>query len=225
MSKMHQILRKALMLNSLRSSLYVNKKIDDSSFGTFVNEMNVVSRDLGMASTHWVNPSGLAKNGEYSQTTARDLAIMGLYASQNKVISEIWSKHEYNYEVHRPFIWPFNKKIKRNLKSTIQHIECEDDIEILGGKTGSGDGYNTLLMVAKICGKICSAVVMGVPTENARFSAMAELLNRAKCLLCTRGGYSLLWCMQITHVYMCKIILIQFVCLSKMQTFQQHQCQ
>ena len=60
---------------------------------TFVALMNQTAHDLGMNSTHFMNPHGLHDDNHY--TTARDLATLARYAMQNDTFRTIAKTTEY----------------------------------------------------------------------------------------------------------------------------------
>lgn len=66
----------------------------------FVAAMNRKARDLGMADTHYVEPTGLSSR---NQSSARDLATLVKAAHQHQIIRELSTSPEYSVEVgNRP---------------------------------------------------------------------------------------------------------------------------
>lgn len=61
---------------------------------TFVALMNQTASDLGMTSTHFMNPHGLHDDNHY--TTARDLAILAQFAMQNDTFRTIAGTTTYS---------------------------------------------------------------------------------------------------------------------------------
>ena len=62
----------------------------------FVVAMNRKARDLGMADTRYVEPTGLSS---LNQSSARDLATLVNAAYQHRLIRELSTSHEYQVEV------------------------------------------------------------------------------------------------------------------------------
>ncbi len=60
----------------------------------FVAEMNQRARQLGLNDTHYMNPHGLLDPNHYS--SARDLAMLGLYALKNPIIHKISGTETYD---------------------------------------------------------------------------------------------------------------------------------
>lgn len=60
----------------------------------FVAEMNQRAHQLGLNDTHYMNPHGLLATGNYS--SARDLAILGLYTLNNPIIHKISGTETYD---------------------------------------------------------------------------------------------------------------------------------
>jgi len=70
---------------------------------TFVGMMNDKAREIGAYNTHFANPHGLPADNHY--TTAYDLALISVYAMQNKMFREVvktqyktlpWEGHEWD---------------------------------------------------------------------------------------------------------------------------------
>lgn len=60
------------------------------SIEEFAKLMNKKAKELGCKNTNFTNPSGIHDDNHYS--TAADMAIIGRYAAQNKIIANICSK-------------------------------------------------------------------------------------------------------------------------------------
>lgn len=67
----------------------------------FVENMNILARDLGMVKTRFVAPYGQPYNGRLSASCAVDLALLGMYAMQNNAFSFIASQKVRNVVIHR----------------------------------------------------------------------------------------------------------------------------
>lgn len=59
----------------------------------FVEQMNAKARELGMTNSHFVNPTGLHSEEQY--TTARDIARLLWYALRNEVFEQIYTTATY----------------------------------------------------------------------------------------------------------------------------------
>lgn len=169
-----------LSLKHIRDRIYklFKSEKDCLYYETFVREMNNFSSSLGLTNTNWINASGLQNNGTFSFSTARDMARMGLIAYMQDDINKFWSEKEYTLQIVKPYIIPlFNKKYKKAI-STIPYTKL-GPYEILGAKTGTGDGYNALLCVCRVANKIVSGVVLDSVKESERFSVMKDLMDIA----------------------------------------------
>ena len=155
----------------------------------FVGQMNAKASEWGMVNTHWINPSGLGENGRYSQTTARDLALMGLHAMHYPYLRKMWQS-EFVYPMHitKPYLVHPKKHIIRRIASTVECMHI-GDFPILGIKTGAGDDYYTLVAICEIPGMsgYVSASIMRADTLENRFEAMEELLFATKNILMGGG--------------------------------------
>lgn len=85
------------------------------SVAAFVEKMNAKAGALGLADTHFANPSGLDADGHY--TTAYDLARLAAYAMKNETFREIAcckSKElEYGNPPYKRTLYNSNKMLTR----------------------------------------------------------------------------------------------------------------
>lgn len=161
----------------------VCKYSDDECYYAFVNKMNDNSKSWGLSNTHWINPSGLGEDSEYSYSTARDLAKLAAIAYKSGRINPFWSCKNHKCKIIQPYIIPgYSTKI-RYAVSTIPDTYLNDQFLILGAKTGSGDGYYTLVMICEVDGYVVSGAIMNAHSDDTRFEAMAELMEIAKAVL------------------------------------------
>lgn len=73
--------------------------------------------------------------------------------------------------------------------STTPFNSVGNNFPIIGAKTGSGDGYYTLVMVCKICDYIVSGAIMNAHDEQGRFKAINELMNIGYKILIDRVDF------------------------------------
>ncbi len=78
------------------------------SIEKFAEKMNRYARDLGMKSSHFVNPHGLPAKNQYS--TAEDMAILAFEVYQNPVIRDIVKTKAFDFN--------FSDGTKRTLSNT-----------------------------------------------------------------------------------------------------------
>lgn len=122
----------------------------DTCKKAFVEEMNRKSQQIGMSNTHWINASGLGEDGIYSCTTARDLAVMGANAFLYPLLRGIWSEdNNYEVQITKPYIVHPHKHVRRRIERTMEFRQL-GGFPILGGKTGAGDGYFSLLVISTL---------------------------------------------------------------------------
>lgn len=171
-------------LNLLKSVYYglVDIPSDSVCRAAFVESMNKKSQKLGMQNSFWINPSGLGENGVYSRSTARDLALLGAVAYKCAFIRELWAHKVYEMNVKKSYIWHPKKYSIRRIGSTIE-MEAFGTIPIVGGKTGAGDGFYTLIAIGRLpFGKegrerYVSGAIMLADSLEGRFAAMEELFH------------------------------------------------
>ena len=92
-----ELLHLALMSSENRAAHALGRTHPDGLSG-FVTKMNAKARNLGMADTHYVDPTGLNSG---NQSTAKDLATLVKAAYQQPLIRELSTSHEYVARVGR----------------------------------------------------------------------------------------------------------------------------
>lgn len=139
----------------------------------FMAEVNKKALSIGMTSSNFAVPSGASTQ---QQTTAKDMALLTLIASCYKEMAEVWSKDSYT-------IVPRNRNVSIVVDTTVHDTTLEANYPILGGKTGSYSGSNTLACVCDVDGKQVAGYIAGASTSVKRFSAMKQLMDIASTVL------------------------------------------
>jgi D-alanyl-D-alanine carboxypeptidase len=154
---------KMLMVKSANDIAVVLAEGVSGSVENFADEMNRVSKALGMTQSSWVNPNGLPAEGQI--TSARDLAILARAAFKDFP--------EYDFYWHIPAI-KLGKRVMRNYNTLIGRYDGADGI-----KTGfiCASGFN-LVASATRNGRRLIAVVLGSPSSPVRGAKAASLLER-----------------------------------------------
>lgn len=115
------------------------------SISAFVEMMNAKAQELGMTSTHFVNPCGVHDDNHY--TTAQDLAVLAEYCMQNETFREIVKKPSYHID-------PTNKYTQnRDLPSTNLFLSTARSASYLykpctGIKTGTTEAAGHCLVAS-----------------------------------------------------------------------------
>ncbi len=139
----------------------------DAGVSGFVARMNETAATLGLAHTHFANPTGLDQDGNYS--SAHDLTQLMDYAltAHGDLLLDLFSKKSGSVEV-------LNKPGQtRSFEATDELVGTRADI--LGGKTGHTDaaGY-CFLGVARRDGHEVITVVLHA---RDRFAETAQLVD------------------------------------------------
>ena len=133
----------------------------------FIDQMNEKAKALGLASTHYADPSGLLAD---NVSSAYDLARLIAYAAADERIGGIMRKASYTTQSGARTI---------SANSTNQLVKT-GDIDVLGGKTGfiSRSGYclASLLRLPQT-GQLVSVVVLGAKSNANRFWETRHLFN------------------------------------------------
>ena len=87
-------LLKVLLIPSANDAANVIAEHIAGSISSFANMMNSKAVEIGCTNTHFVNPSGI--HNEEHVSTARDLAIMAMYAMKNDTFRSLVKQTFYN---------------------------------------------------------------------------------------------------------------------------------
>lgn len=167
-----------------------SKYSDQECYEAFVTAMNAQAEEWGMNNTKWINPSGLGEDGAYSQSTAKELAIVAMHVFALNG-SEKHNTSGYELHIEKPYLIPGHQCKKKIIYSTTQIETIGDNYPIIGVKTGSGDGYQTLVMVCEIKGTMVSGAIMNAESDQGRFDAMDELMRIGADMLSGKSGTDL----------------------------------
>lgn len=133
----------------------------------FITRMNDKARELGLANTHYADPSGLLAA---NVSSAYDMARLIAYVASDLRISDIMRKQEHSVAVGRRSI---------TVRSTNQLVR-QGDVDVLGGKTGfitkAGYCLATLLRLPQ-GGPQVAVVVLGAKSNAGRFWETRHLFN------------------------------------------------
>ncbi len=150
-SKMYLIQNEKLTVGDLLHGILIASANDGAkalakhnagSVKKFVEKMNKRSKELGLLDTHFTNPIGYDEKGNYS--TARDIAILSMYALKNDFIRDIVSKKQVT-------VISKNGKMRHELKNTNKLIFSDNRFK--GLKTGTTDNAGQCLVSLLDVGK------------------------------------------------------------------------
>lgn len=97
----------ALLVASANDSAQVLTKNFPGGENTFVSKMNEKAKSLFLKNTHFVNPTGIDQDGQYS--TALDLAQLAKYALKNPTFAKIVSTQKVAiYSVDQKYVHPMS---------------------------------------------------------------------------------------------------------------------
>lgn len=158
-----------LLIGSDNAAARALARISPYGSGGFIDRMNEKAADLGLATTHYADPSGLLAA---NMSSAYDMARLIAFASTDEAISAIMRKTHHSLHIGKRTI---------NVSSTNQLLKAgEYPDSILGGKTGfisrAGYCFATLLRLPQ-SGQQVAVVVLGAPSSASRFWATRHLLN------------------------------------------------
>lgn len=141
-----------LMLRSGNDAAVAISEYIGGSEQSFVLLMNEKAKWLGMTHTHFDNPHGLDSDTHYS--SARDMAILMKYASENETFNEISSTKSYKGSVN-DYSWVNKNKLLTHLYD-----------HSTGGKTGfTKAAGRTLVSTAEQNGQALIAVTINAPDD------------------------------------------------------------
>jgi serine-type D-Ala-D-Ala carboxypeptidase (penicillin-binding protein 5/6) len=135
-----------------------------TSMERFVEEMNTLAADVGMANSRFLNPVGIDAPGQYS--TARDLAIAGREVLRDPLLAELVAMTTYQITVSGPNARTFE------VRNTNQLLPVD---RVHGIKTGTttAAGEN-LVLVTRRSGNQVLTVILG---SQDRYGDVQRMLN------------------------------------------------
>jgi D-alanyl-D-alanine endopeptidase (penicillin-binding protein 7) len=166
-----------LLVGSDNAAARVLARTSVLGYDNFIRRMNEKAKELGLESTVYTEPSGLASE---NMSSAYDLARLIAYAAADERIGTIMRKTSFTTHVGKRVI---------SANSTNQIVRS-GDIDVVGGKTGfigrSGYCLATLLKLPQ-SGQQVAFVVLGAKSNASRFWETRHLFNwmatRTKALL------------------------------------------
>ncbi len=124
----------AVLVSSANEACNVLAEHMCGSVDAFVEQMNAKAKELGMESTHYVNPHGLHDENHY--TTAHDMAIVARYAMQNETFRKIVNTQTY-------YIEPTNKYKEQRILSNTNYLINSYSRYAYSAATGIKTGYTS----------------------------------------------------------------------------------
>lgn len=164
--KVQELIKSIAIASANDAVVAMSEKIGGTT-EKFVEMMNNKCKELGCTHTNFVNPHGLDAEGHYS--SARDMAIMGVYLVENypEILEYTSTYEDYLKRPDGSSTW---------LVNTNKLVRFYDDVD--GLKTGftTTAGY-CLTSTAKKNNMRLVGVVMGVDTSDNRTSDTVKMLN------------------------------------------------
>jgi len=130
----------------------------------FINAMNQKAQDLGLANTHFVNPSGLDEEGHFS--TARDMVRLAAFGVSDPIFSEVVSTKE---KVVKSVDGNFNHYLK-NINKLLGSVDG-----VVGIKTGWTENARENLITAVKRGD--RTILIGILGSQDRFGETKEIID------------------------------------------------
>lgn len=138
----------------------------------FVKQMNAKAKSLGLKNTKFAEPTGLS---EKNVTTAEDMAKLAKAAFSQLLIRRAASTMAYRFTVTNP-------TVVKTVKNTNRLLTDDDDLWVIGGKTGFiyESRYNLAVQMRPMAGgPQLMVVVMGAPTKASSFDSAKSLATWA----------------------------------------------
>lgn len=185
---------------SIRDALYSTLMWDDSAsamtlayacgsqlsksdpVGAFVEQMNRLAARLGMYSTYFKGPSG----AQVSQSTARDMALLGMYATGNPALLGVCSRSGETLTIHSPA--GSRTQTVRNNNKLLSYSEHVDGLKAANSRSAG----SCLMVTAKrpsvkrphpqsgqlaTFGQRLMVVMLGMPNSSNRNNTAAKFLR------------------------------------------------
>lgn len=165
-------LLKVLLIPSANDAANVIAEHIAGSIDSFANMMNSKAVEIGCTNTHFVNPSGI--HNEEHVSTARDLAIMAMYAMQNDTFRSLVKETFYNlpatnkYETTDRVFKTTNDLLRVNNYDKADNYYYKNAIGIKTGYTSAAK--NCIVAGAERDGLEFIAVILGAEQTEAGLS-------------------------------------------------------
>ena len=165
-------LLKVLLIPSANDAANVIAEHIAGSISSFANMMNSKAVEIGCTNTHFVNPSGI--HNEEHVSTARDLAIMAMYAMQNDTFRSLVKETFYNlpatnkYETTDRVFKTTNDLLRVNNYDKADNYYYKNAIGIKTGYTSAAK--NCIVAGAERDGLEFIAVILGAEQTEAGLS-------------------------------------------------------
>lgn len=162
----------AMLLPSGCDAAYALAESYGPGQGAFIAKMNATARQLGMAGTHFSDPSGLPNPTDYSTlSTPADLITLGMRAMGQPVFRDIVGLRTFHLPAapgHRDHVWNTTNRLLRDYPGTA------------GIKTGSTDAAGTCLLfeAVRVGRPLIGVVLHSSPDSDAAAADdAAQMLN------------------------------------------------
>jgi D-alanyl-D-alanine carboxypeptidase len=153
-----------LLISSANDAAYALAVNYPGGLAGFVEEMNSLSRKIGLKNTHFENPIGFDGEGQY--TTSKDLITLSRYAMTNPVFAEIVAKSSWTA-----------KSLDQNTIHSLKNINILlNEVDgVMGIKTGwTENAKENLVTYITRDGKKLYIAVLG---SQDRFDDTKKLIN------------------------------------------------
>ena len=167
----------SLLLPSANDAANALAEYVAGSINDFALLMNEKAKNLGLSNTHFVNPSGLHDDNQY--TTASDMATILQCALSYPIFAQISSSVSYRHAPIRRYKNPENSNNQvLNTTSILVPGSGYYYNGIVAGKTGhtTNAGYN-LASAAKKNGMTLISVVLGCSKDKIRYQETKSLFD------------------------------------------------
>lgn len=157
----------AALVASDNRAAFALQRVSGLPFGPFVSRMTEVSHELGMSSSSFADPAGVA---DENLSTARDMTRAILAASLHPTVSAVSSAASWDVELS-------DRARPRRLFST-NRLADRGSLEFLAAKTGYTDTarYCFTGVVRTADGRRLAFSVLGANTNRVRWSDVEKLL-------------------------------------------------
>ena len=143
--------------------------LSSGSIDNFVSKMNELAKKIKLENTHFVNVTGLDKDGHYS--SADDVRKLLNYALKNKLFREIYTAKEYTLSNGLKVTSTINSKYGKN----------QDVTTILGSKTGyTGNAGYCLSSLSNINGHEMLIIVLNASHIGNNYYNIVDTIDLIK---------------------------------------------
>lgn len=138
---------------------------DTQAYARWIQAMNTKARSIGMDSALFDSASGYGMDKSYPV----DILKMMNEAIKHPLLMKVWRTMNYSFKI-------INTDRLVSISNTNSLLS--NDSRVVGGKTGSGDGFHVAVLSQMSDGRYVASVAINSPSSNGRFDDIKLIVDQ-----------------------------------------------